>query len=219
MTALHLFDMDGTLLLRSSASLEIGRRTGHLAAIEEYETAAASGAMDNLAFARSCHPLWQTLTEADIAAAFDAAPWIEGVRDVWADIEARGEHSAVVSMSPLFFVERLLDWGVGSVHATDVAIGAPLDPGLVLTHQSKAVIAAELCEKYAVPPDACVAYGDSLSDIALFQALRNTVAVNGDERIRSLARLSYQGTDLRAAYRLARTLLDGPRSDREDGAT
>lgn len=217
MSALHLFDMDGTLLRGSSASLEIGRRIGRLADIEGFEAASATGLMDNAGFARACHPIWQTITDADIDAAFHGAPWIEGVAEVWADIAARGEHSAVISMSPLFFVRRLLDWGVGTAHATDIEIGEPLDPALVLTTESKVTIAHELLAHYELLPEDCVAYGDSRSDTALFRALRHTVAVNGDTEIRALARVTYDGTDLRAAYRRARALLAARTPDQETG--
>nr|WP_211177291.1 haloacid dehalogenase-like hydrolase [Pseudonocardia acidicola] len=209
--------MDGTLLRGSSASLELGRRIGRLAEIEGFEVASATGLMDNLGFARACHPIWQTITESDIDAAFHGAPWMEGVAQVWADIAARGEYSAVISMSPLFFVRRLLGWGVGTAHATDITVGGPLDPALVLTTQSKVTIAHELLARYELSPDDCVAYGDSRSDTALFRALRHTVAVNGDAEIRALARVTYEGTDLRAAYRRARTLLAARTSDEEAG--
>jgi phosphoserine phosphatase len=161
MTALHLFDMDGTLLRESSASLELARQVGRLAEIEEYERVSAAGLMDNVSFYRACHMVWQTITDADIDAAFHGARWIEGIAEVWADIAARGEHSAVISLSPLFFVRRLLGWGVHTVHATDFAIGAPIDASRVLETESKVIIARELLTRYGLSPEDCVAYGDS----------------------------------------------------------
>jgi phosphoserine phosphatase len=216
-TALHLFDMDGTLLRGSSASLEIGRRIGRLADIEELETASASGRIDNIGFARACHPIWQTISDSDIDAAFHSSPWLEGVAEVWADIAARGEHSAVISMSPLFFVRRLLGWGVGTAHATDIAIGGPLDPTAVLTTESKVTVARGLLARHGLTTADCVAYGDSRSDMELFRALRHTVAVNGDAQIRALASVTYDGTDLRAAYRRGRALLAARTSFEEIG--
>ncbi|TCK19917.1 HAD family hydrolase [Pseudonocardia endophytica] len=207
MTALHVFDMDGTLLRGTSASLEIGRGIGRLPDIEEFEAASSAGTMDNVAFARACHPIWQTLTETDVDDAFAAAPWIGGIAEVWADIAERGERSAVVSMSPLFFVRRLLDWGAGSVHATDVPIGRPLDESLVLTTEAKVTIVESLLGEHGLEPHDCVAYGDSYTDTALFRAVPNTVAINADSRIRRLARVVYDGDDLRDAYGRGRMLL------------
>jgi phosphoserine phosphatase len=46
----------------------------------------------------------------------------------------------------------------------------------------------------------CVAYGDSLSDAALFAAVPVSVAINGDHHVSDLATHAYTGRDLRDAY-------------------
>jgi phosphoserine phosphatase len=53
-----------------------------------------------------------------------------------------------------------------------------------------------------------VAYGDSSSDVPLFQLLPHTVAVNATPALREIAAASYEGNDLRGAYALGRSLLD-----------
>src|SRR6202012_5796526 len=105
---------------------------------------------------------------------------------VWRDIARRGEHSAVITLSPQFFADRLLRWGVGSVHGARVFAGVAPDPEQVLTPRSKPALARSLMERYDVGVDDCVAYGDSSSDVPLFQQLRNTVAVNGSEALREI---------------------------------
>ncbi|BBF99744.1 MULTISPECIES: HAD family hydrolase [Pseudonocardia] len=207
MSALHVFDMDGTLLRGTSASLEIGRRIGRLSEIEVLEVASSAGEIDNLEFHRACHPIWQTLTDQDIDAAFRGAPWLQGIAEVWADISGRGEHSVVVSMSPRFFVDRLRGWGADAVHATDVPIAGPLDEERVLTAAAKVTIVADLLRQHALTPRDCVAYGDSYTDVPLFRAVPLSVAVNADDEIKGLARLSYDGDDLREAYAAGRGLL------------
>jgi phosphoserine phosphatase len=54
----------------------------------------------------------------------------------------------------------------------------------------------------------CVAYGDSASDLLLFDALPNTVAVNASPRIAGLAQKQYVGQDLWEAYQLGRSLIE-----------
>ena len=138
MSLLHIFDMDGTLLRGTTASLELGRRMGCLDKVQEYERAAAHGEIDNRRFHEVCQALWVNTTIADLCAAFEAAPWMLGLRELMEDITARGEFSAVISMSPSFWVERLLLWGVGSTYATEVSLGSPMvDHAKVLTHRSK----------------------------------------------------------------------------------
>jgi phosphoserine phosphatase len=108
----------------------------------------------------------------------------------------------------MFFAERLLRWGVTSAHGTRVFAGEQPDPARVLTPASKFEIAAGLMQHYGITKIDCVAYGDSASDIPLFNMLPNTVAVNGSEKIMSLARRHYGGLDLWEAYRIGRTLLE-----------
>jgi phosphoserine phosphatase len=79
---------------------------------------------------------------------------------------------------------------------------------MVITPEAKVPIALELMERHGVTSDDCVAYGDSSSDVPLFQLLPHTVAVNGTPALREIAAASYEGNDLRGAYALGRLLLD-----------
>lgn len=61
-------------------------------------------------------------------------------------------------------------------------------------------------------PGECVAYGDSSSDLPLFEWLPGTVAVNGSEALRRVAAARYEGSDLREAYAMGRGLLEHAQS-------
>lgn len=215
MTKLHIFDMDGTLLA-GSACLEVSRHLGVLNAINVIEEAWGRGEVGHVEFYELCLPLWEGLTEHDVDQSFAATAWLDGIPCVWADIARRGEHSAVISLSPQFFVDKLLEWGVETVHGAVVHPSTPLDRALVLTPHGKLQVADELMQAYGVTAQDCVAYGDSSSDIPLFQRLRHTVAVNGSESIRAVAAAHYQGRDLREAYAAGRKLLS--RSQAAEGA-
>ena len=211
MTKLHIFDMDGTLL-RGSACLDLSRHMGQIDVVSEIEARWTVGGVGHVEFYELCLPLWKGLNEHDVESVFAATDWLDGVQDVWRDIANRGEHSAVITLSPQFFAERLLPWGVDSVHGARVFAGVAPDPEQVLTPKSKPALARALMERYAVGIDDCVAYGDSSSDIPLFRQLRHTVAVNGSEALRDIAAASYDGSDLREAYRTGRRLLADSRT-------
>lgn len=208
MTKLHIFDMDGTLL-RGSACLDISRHLGQQEAVDEIEARWAVGGVGHVEFYELCLPLWEGLTDADVDAVFAGSGWLDGVQEVWRDIAARGERSAVITLSPQFFADRLLAWGVGSAHGAGVQAGAMPDPARVMTPAMKLTVAEELMARYGVSAGDCVAYGDSSSDVPLFDRLRNTVSVNGTEALRVIAARSYEGSDLRGAYRAGRELLHG----------
>ncbi|MFI9239069.1 HAD family hydrolase [Streptomyces sp. NPDC053079] len=205
MSRLHLFDLDGTLIHGSAAAVEISRQLGLEPEIGELERAFAAGQLTPPRFAELAVELWGELTEAEVAAAFEGAPWLAGIRDVWADIKARGERCAVISLSPGFFVERLLDWGVDAAHGSlwpAVPFRDPVDPAGILDAAAKVRIADELCARFGLTRADCVAYGDSMSDARLFAMVPVSVAVNADHHVRDLASHHYTGLDLREAYEL-----------------
>ncbi|WP_406060173.1 HAD-IB family phosphatase [Streptomyces sp. NBC_01077] len=203
---LHFFDLDGTLIRGSAAAVEISRQLG----VDDEIAALEAGFLRGLTpdeFAVRARELWSALTVDQVAAAFEGAPWLLGIRDVWADIRERGDRCAVISLSPDFFVERLLDWGVDVAHGSrwpTVPFTEPIHRPDILDARAKVRIARGLCAEYGVDPADCVAYGDSMSDAELFAIVPDTVAVNADHHLAGLSRHSYTGGDLREAYALVR---------------
>ncbi|WP_173092702.1 HAD family hydrolase [Actinomadura verrucosospora] len=211
MTHLHIFDMDGTLLTGTTANLQLARHLGTLTELHALEARFAAGTLDTRGFSTEIHRLWHHLTPDHVTAAYTASPWLTGIPDVCADIRARGEHSAVITMSPDFFARHLLDLGFDHVIASRFPplpfTTAPLDTSGILTPDDKVRIAEELRTRHGLTTGQCLAYGDSMSDAPLFRHLTNTIAVNADHHLAGIAALDYRGTDLTAAYTLARTLL------------
>lgn len=214
--ALHVFDMDGTLLMGTSASLQIASYLGCAEDLAGMEARFAAGEIDTRGFAIVIHRLWKNLTGTAVAEVFGASPWLTGIPEVCADIRKRGERSVVITMSPDFFARHLLELGVDDVLASrfpSLPFREPLDPGGILTPADKVRIVTELCNRHALPESRCVAYGDSMSDAPLFRRLTNTVAVNADHHLAELAAVSYAGDDLAGAYALGRALLDAAEPD------
>ncbi|RDG37204.1 HAD family hydrolase [Streptomyces corynorhini] len=204
---LHLFDLDGTLIRGSAAAVEISRQLGLSAEIAQLEAEFLSQGLAPGEFAVRARQLWAELTAAQVAAAFEGAPWLAGIREVWADIRERGDYCAVISLSPDFFVSRLLGWGVHAAHGSrwpELPFVEPVDRAGILTPAAKVKIANQLCAEFGVGMDDCVAYGDSMSDADIFAVVPRSVAVNADHHLSGLATHTYSGGDLREAYELAR---------------
>ncbi|MGW5736640.1 MULTISPECIES: HAD family hydrolase [Streptomyces] len=207
MARLHLFDLDGTLLHGTAAPVEISRQLGLDTEIAELERDFVAQRIDSPQYAERVHALWADLTEAQVTAAFEGAPWLTGIRETWAEIRESGDYCAVISLSPSFFVERLLGWGAHAAHGSRfpaVPFTEPVNPTGILNAAAKVKIANRLCEGFGVEWSDCIAYGDSLSDVELFGAVPVSVAVNADRRLVGLATHSYVGRDLRKAYELVR---------------
>jgi phosphoserine phosphatase len=207
---LHVFDMDGTLLRGTTASLQVARMLGSVEDLVALEARFTAGEIDTRGFAVTVHQMWRDLTPAVVAAAFASSPWLAGIPEVCADIRRRGEWSAVITMSPDFFASHLLDLGFDEVVASRFPpppFTMPIDPTGILTPIDKVHVVEHLRARFALSRSCCVAYGDSMSDAPLFRHLNLTVAVNADEHLNGLAAASYHGDDLTGAYALARTLI------------
>jgi phosphoserine phosphatase len=211
--SLHVFDMDGTLLKGTTASLQIARHLGCTQEVAGLEARFAAGEIGTRGFAATVHELWRDLTPPAVADVFAASPWLNGIPQVCADIRERGERSAVITMSPDFFAQHLLELGFDDVVASRfpaLPFLGPLDPASILTPADKVRIVEEMCQRHGLSRSRCVAYGDSMSDAPLFRWLTRTVAVNADHHLAELAALSYCGNDLAGAYALGRVLLAAP---------
>jgi phosphoserine phosphatase len=208
--ALHVFDMDGTLLRGTSASLQVARALGDDRDLVALESRFARAEIDSLGFAATIAGLWSELTPEVVAAAFAAGRWLTGIADVCADIRRRGERSAVITMSPDFFATHLLAWGFDDVVASRFPpppFRSAVDPAAILTPADKVRVVEELRQRYGVERSRCVAYGDSMSDAPLFRHLDATVAINADAHLEPLAATDYRGDDLTEAYALGRSFL------------
>jgi len=110
-----------------------------------------------------------------VAAAFAASPWMTGVAEVCADIRARGEASAVTTMSPDFFAGHLTAWGFDTVVASmfpALPFDDVIDPARILTPEHKILVVDDLLQRHALPRSRCIAYADSMSDAPLFRSWR-----------------------------------------------
>ncbi|MEU6208717.1 HAD family hydrolase [Streptomyces sp. NPDC090085] len=205
MPLLHLFDLDGTLMYGSSSPAEISRQLGLSAELAELERSFLAQEIGPHQFSVAVHQLWSGLTPAHVRAAFDGAPWLAGIRDVWQEIRRRGDYCAVISLSPSFFVELLLEWGADAAHGSvfpEVPFTRPVEAAGILTPQGKVTVAERLRERFGVTRDDCVAYGDSVTDAHLFEAVAVSVAVNARPYLAERATHVYEGRDLREAYQL-----------------
>ncbi|MFB0625772.1 HAD family hydrolase [Streptomyces sp. AB3(2024)] len=212
MTVLHLFDLDGTLMYGSAAPVEISRQLGRSAEIAELERAFGAREIGPQEFSVAAHALWADLTPAHVRAAFDGSPWLSGIRELWQEITERGDLCAVISLSPSFFVELLLEWGAHAAHGSvfpEVPFTRPVDVTGILTPEAKVDVADRLCERFGVTRADCVAYGDSMTDAVLFEAVPRSVAVNARPHLARRATHVYEGRDLREAYRLLGTTRPG----------
>ncbi len=207
---LHVFDMDGTILIGTTASRLIAKQTGTSEALDILEARFGQGELTTREFAAAIHPLWAGLEARQVADAFDDAPWIRRIDTVLKDIQARDDHAIVITMSPDFFANMLLSLGFHAIEASrfpPLPLQGRLDRTAILSPEDKPLITELHARGRGIPAERCIAYGDSMSDLHLFQSMKNTVAVNATDELKQLAVASYDGDDLFSAYELGRSLV------------
>jgi phosphoserine phosphatase len=206
----HIFDMDGTLLHGTTAPVLLAAALGQPEALASLEERFSLGTATTVQFARALHDMWGVVTPAIAQQAFAAAPVLENIPAVLADIRRRDERSCLITMSPDYFAEQFLDFGFDAVFASRFprSADAPLDESAILGPQDKPRLAERFCAEHGLALKDAIAYGDSMSDVFLFEEVGVRVSVNGDHHLAELSDLAVEGTDLLLAYRAARELCD-----------
>jgi phosphoserine phosphatase len=216
---LHLVDMDGTILVGSTASVNISRALGCEERVAGLEDRLARGEFDAREFASQTFDLWSDLTPEVVQQAFRETRWIDGMKEVFADIRSRGGFSAIITASPDFFAEMLHD-----VIDVDLVVASRFPPPPFRVHRfnprgvvmaaDKAEMARYLWATCNFDPSMTVGYGDSRNDIELASEVKRFVAVNPrSKELEEIAPTRYLGNDFRKAYEEGRKLLSVAMAD------
>jgi phosphoserine phosphatase len=208
---LHIFDMDGTILFGATSATLLADHLSIHDEVQALEHQLSTNVITTGQFSLAIYDQWRRLDGLAIRAMFDNAPWMDELTDVTADIRRRGEHSMVITMSPNFFADHLVDFGFDVIHASPfppLPFDEPVDPTSILTVDDKPRLAAARLADLCLDETQCVAYGDSGSDIALFATMTCTVAVNPTASLEALAAVTYRGRSMWAAYQLGRQLAE-----------
>ena len=199
---LFVFDMDGTLLMKTTACIEIAKVSGTLNQLHALEYKFATGEIDAFRFAQNIGALWGKVDEHVVRKAFEATPKLANIKTVTSLIRSGGGKSCLITMSPDFYANLFYDYGFDFIGASQFPRSSKEDMRRenILSPKDKARIAERWCNQLGFNLSGCVAFGDSMSDYPLFRELEHTVSVNGDSTLRSLARYHYDGSDLHDAF-------------------
>src|SRR5690242_1185885 len=96
----HIFDMDGTLLRGTTASLLLAGVLGTENALRALEERFGAGKHTTVEFAQHLHTTWGVVPAATALEAFAGAPLLDNIEAVLRDIQARGERACLITLSP-----------------------------------------------------------------------------------------------------------------------
>lgn len=204
MSRLFVFDMDGTLLPFTTAMLEIAKIMGNMEKLVGLEKHYVEGKLGSTQFAEEVYNLWSTISEETVKKAFIETPKLKNIKEALQKIKSHGAVSCLITSSPTFFADHFYDYGFDYIFASKpfTLTERVFTPQHILYGKDKPVLAKELCQKLKIPFEETVAFGDSISDVHLFQELKHTVSVNGDAHVKELAKFHYSGMDLLEALAL-----------------
>jgi phosphoserine phosphatase len=211
---LFVFDMDGTLLIRTTACIEIAKVSGTLDQLHTLEQKFASGEIDAFCFAQNIGTLWGMVDEQVVRTAFAATPKLSNIKAVTDLIRRGGGKSCLITMSPDFYANLFYEYGFDFIGASQFPRSSHEDVRRenILNPTDKARLVQGWCKRLGFELHRCVAFGDSMSDYLLFSELQHTVSINGDSTLRGLARYHYEGSDLHAAFLTICDVLAEPRA-------
>ncbi|GAA2658403.1 HAD family hydrolase [Paractinoplanes durhamensis] len=210
------FDVDGTLVPRTSSSAHLAALLGHGDLNREIEDAYGAGTLSGNDAATMDARGWARRTPAEAYGFLESLPLLDGIAETVRWCRSRD----------LVPVLATLAWDVVGTElcrrfAFDRASGPRLEvidgryTGAVAEHfdeLSKRDFALAAAAELGLDPAHCAAVGDGRSDVPLFGAVGYAIALNATPAARAAAHTTVDATDLRAVLPPLSVWLDTIRS-------
>lgn len=195
------FDLDGTLLPRTTVSVLLTGHFGHARTLEDLERAFVAGEVSDRDMADASAACYAGRTTDEIRIVLDGAPWIEGIGDTMDALRLAGSHVLIATIGWRFAGEVLRDrYGLSAVSGTEVAVVDGVVGGTVSRYfdaDDKKRFVEAWCAQRGLSIDDVAAVGDSRSDLPLFRAAGRSVALNATADAKRAATCAIDTEDLR----------------------
>lgn len=194
------FDLDGTLLRKTSVSLFLAERMGYGSVLQELERRFRAGEISNSVIADTSAAWFQGKTRREIWANLEGASWIRGIRSTVNKLKEQGLKVVLGTVTWKFVAETLQEhFSFDAVSGTEMEeVGGRLT-GRVLRYfdeNDKVAFVKEYCAGQGWPLSTCVAVGDSRSDVALFGKVGLAIALNASSEARAASHVTLDAEDL-----------------------
>ena len=182
-TKLVCFDLDGTLIKEIHSVMFLCILNGNLAPLREIEALESSGSLDWIEADHRKALLLEGLRESKIREEFHRIlKPLKNIGHVVEILRSHGIRSVLISAGPRQ-VARVAEemWGFDSSEGSDYETLKGFFTGKILEHvgeTGKNAILRSYCEMHGIRRNECVAVGDGVSDIALFDYCGESIAIN-----------------------------------------
>jgi len=194
------FDMDGTLIKNTTADLFFASLLNVEKEVLELETGLKQGLIDNNDFMVKVGLIMKELSLDFVTNNFHNLPLIDGIEDTIEALKHHGVITMLITSSGEYFANLFksrfqFDYVFGTKHHIDENgfIGIGIDD---CSGKTKAMHLAQIAESNHISLAECVAVGDSLSDIPIFEKVGLAIAFNSDETLEGKADIYLKSDNL-----------------------
>ena len=195
------FDLDGTLLRRTTVSLVLAEHLGLAEPLSELERAFVAGEIPSRAIADASAAGCAGRTTREIASVLAAASWIDGIDDTLRTLAQAGSDVLLATITWRFAAELLQErHGFAAVSGTELTVVDGVLGGRVSRYfdeHDKLRFVEEWCAERGIAMSEVAAVGDSRSDLPLFRRTGRSVALNATPEARAEATCAIDTEDLR----------------------
>jgi phosphoserine phosphatase len=196
-----VFDLDGTLLRRTTVSLLLAEYLGHTETFDELERSFAAGEISNRAIADASARCYAGRTTSEIRSVLAAASWIDGIDETVRTLAETGTHVLLATITWRLAAELLQErHGFTSVSGTELQITNGVVGDVVSRYfdeHDKVRFVEDWCAQNGYSMSQVAAIGDSRSDVPLFRRVGMSIALNATPDARAVATHVLDTEDLR----------------------
>jgi phosphoserine phosphatase len=196
-----VFDLDGTLLRRTTVSLLLAEHLGQAETLGELERAFVAGEISSRAIADASAASCAGRTTSEMASVLAAASWIDGIDDTLTTLARAGSHVLLATITWRFAAEVLQErHGFAAVSGTELTVVDGVIGGEVSRYfdeHDKLRFVEDWCAERGIALGDVAAVGDSRSDLPLFRRAGRAVALNATPDARRAATCAIDTDDLR----------------------
>lgn len=201
MRGVVFFDVDGTLVPRTTSSEYLSGFLGHASEVSAAERAYEAGSIDSRAWSVIDARGWALRTPAQVRQFLDGMPLVQGIPEVvdWCRAQDLLPVLATLAWEPVgnYLCDR---FGFAESCGPYLSQADGRYTGEVASHfdeYDKRDYALTLATRRGARLERCAAIGDSRSDVPLFERVGFPVAFNASPALQALASACLAGGDLR----------------------
>jgi phosphoserine phosphatase len=195
------FDVDGTLVPRTSSGQHLAELLGHAEVVREAEAGYAAGILTNEQVCLLDASGWASRTPAEVRGFLESLPLVDGIAETvgWCRRHDLAPILATLAWDAVgaYLCDR---FGFDRSCGPRLEVVGGRYNGDVAKHfdeRDKRDFAVRVAAEFGVEISRCVAIGDSRSDLPLFAEVGMAVAFNATAAARAAAHASADGNDLR----------------------